>query len=811
MTKKLLQFISAAGATLLLFWALSNPLGPAPPLGPLLNPATGFWATAGLNDHNQDVRARLPENALTDSVNIYYDKKRIPHIFASNSHDLYFAQGFITARDRLWQMELQTYAAAGRLSEILGPQTKSNDRYQRRIGMGFAAEKALQGIMGNEQTAEAVKAYAAGVNAWIDQLQTAELPVEYKILDYRPEEWTPMKTALLLKYMTYTLAGNNGDLRMSNTRAYFGDEFIKNVLDTQSPLMQPTIPSGTTWNFDPIQVQKPDSFFTPSTVKNTMPFQPDRANGSNNWAVSGSKTASGYPILANDPHLNLTLPSIWYAVQLHGPNQNVMGVTLPGAPAVIIGFNEQVAWGTTNVGADVWDWYEIEFRDSTLSEYRYDGKWRPTKKRAEKIKIKGEETFIDTVVYTHHGPVVQTFSGDPMRSNIPKYHAMRWIAYEQSNELKYFFDINRAKNYGDYKKALRNYESPAQNWVFADSSDIAITVAGKYPKKWPEQGRYISDGSNPKYDWQDWIPFEQIPSIKNPERGFVSSANQNPTDDLYPYYLDDEFAPFERGRRINDRLTAMQNITPQDIQQLQLDTYSYHAKTVLPVLLRNLRTDTLSKASQQAYHTLENWNLYNDADLIAPSVFNAWWDAFFAALWGDEYGTTDLPLEWPSRDETVQLIKKNDSTLQWIDDVTTTKKETLSDLINRSFHTALENLINKQGSFSKNWKWGYVNGADINHVGRIPGFGRTNLFASGGEESINATHGSHGPSWRMVVQLGPEVKAWGIYPGGQSGHPGSKYYDNMVDDWVSGKLYPLWFMKKRPAHTDSVAYSITLN
>lgn len=443
--KKILQLLAAAGTTLLLFWGLSNPLGPAPPLGPLLNPASGFWANSAVGEASNQ-KIVLDDTALSDSVKVYYDELRIPHIFASNNRDLYFAQGYITARDRLWQMEFQTHAAAGRLSEIIGERTFEYDRYQRRIGMVYAAERALQGIMEDPESAEVVNAYAAGVNAYIHQLSVAEYPLEYKILNYAPEEWTPLKTALLLKYMTYTLAGNNGDLRMSNTLAYFGDDFIKNVLDTKVNLMQPTIPTSKKWDFNPLTVQKPDSFFVPSAVKNVQPFQPDPLNGSNNWAVSGSKTASGYPILANDPHLNMTLPSIWYAVQLHGPNQNAMGVSLPGAPAIVVGFNENIAWGTTNVGADVWDWYEIQFRDSSLTEYCYDSEWKSTEKRIEEIKIKGQDAFVDTITYTHHGPVTQNFSGEPMRSNIPKYHAMRWIAYEKSNELKYFFKINRAEN-----------------------------------------------------------------------------------------------------------------------------------------------------------------------------------------------------------------------------------------------------------------------------------------------------------------------------------------------------------------------------
>lgn len=808
MTKKVFQLLSSVGASILLFWLLSIPLGPAPPLGPFLNPTTGFWANAVTGDPD-DHTTSLPDNKLSDTVSVYFDDHNIPHIFAQNDQDLYFAQGYITARDRLWQMEMQTHAAAGRLSEIIGPDMLQYDRYQRRIGMVYAAEKALEEMMENKATAQAVQAYAAGVNAWIEQLDRADYPLEYKILDYTPEEWTPLKTALLLKNMTYTLAGSNGDLQMSNTRAFFGDNFIRNILDIEPELNDPVIPANQKWDFDPLPIQEPDSLFVPSIVDGIPPFESDPHNGSNNWTISGSKTASGYPILANDPHLNMTLPSIWYAVQLHSPDQNVMGVSLPGAPAVIVGFNEKVAWGTTNVSADVWDWYEIEYRDSTLSEYRYDGQWKSTQKRVENIEVKGEETVVDTVTYTHHGPVVQTGGGEPMRSNIPKQHAMRWIAFEKSNELRYFLDINRAEGYEDYREALRHYHSPAQNWVFADSSDIALTVTGKYPLKWNEQGRFISDGSDPKYDWQDWIPFEHIPSVKNPERGFVSSANQDPVDNSYPYYLDDDFVPYERGRRINEQLAAMDGITSQDMQQLQMDSYSYHAQTMLPTLLESLTADTLSTSKKEALDKLKTWNYENKGDLVAPSLFKYWWEALDGAIWNDEYSSINHPLKRPARDQTAEIIR-SDSAVQWYDDITTAKTETLDNLIDRSFHHAFSRLGDEFGSFGDAWKWRYVNDTDINHIAQIPGLGRADVFTDGGAESINAVRGSHGPSWRMVVELGPEIKAQGIYPGGQSGNPGSPNYDNMIDDWAEGELYPLWFMQQKPDGEDSVIYSIVL-
>ena len=800
--------MASLSATIVLFIVLSISIGPAPPLGPFLNPNTGFWANAVTGDSKSQTIS-LDSGELRDSVRVYFDEYQIPHIFAQNDHDLYFAQGYITARDRLWQMEFQTYAAAGRLSEFLGPRTVPYDRYQRRIGMGFAAEQALKGINKNENTREAVEAYAAGVNAWIKQLGPEDYPLEYKIMNFEPGKWTPLRSALLFKNMTYTLAGRNSDLRMSNTRAYLGDSFISEVMDLDPSWNDPTIPSGTPWNFEPLEAQKPNSNFQPSTAQDLQPFQPDPMNGSNNWAVSGSKTKSGYPILANDPHLNMTLPSIWYTLQLHSPSVNAMGVSLPGAPSVIIGFNEDIAWGTTNVGADVWDWYEIEFRDSTLTEYRYDGEWRDTEKRIEEIKVKGSETITDTVFYTHHGPVVQDFSGESMRSGIPKLHAMRWIAYEESNEVNYFLKINRADNYEDYRNALRDFKSPAQNWVFADQKDIALTVTGQYPLKWENQGRFISDGSDPLYDWQGWVPFEQIPSVKNPGRGFVSSANQDPTAPDYPYYLDDDFAPFERGKRINERLGAMNEITREDMQKLQLDNYSYHAAKVLPMMLETLDTDTLSGTGKESVRLLAEWNYHNDSSEIAPSIFKYWWDALYREIWSDEYNSVEAGMSWPERDQVAYLVL-NRPELSWYDNRHTDEKETLEMLINRAFYRAMNNLKEEYGTMGDNWQWGNVSDTDIGHLAQLPGFGKEDLFTGGGAESVNAIRGSHGPSWRMVVELGPEIKAYGLYPGGQSGNPGSPFYDNMIDDWNAGELYPLWFIKNETVESDSVTYSLTI-
>jgi penicillin amidase len=774
--------------------SLNTKFGSVPPLGKFFDPNAGFWANA---ETNAPQSQELDIPGLKDEVSVYYDERRIPHIFAQNEHDLYLAQGYIVARDRLFQMEMQAYDAAGRLAEIVGPSLLNRDKQTRRWGMPYGAERAWQEIQNDPDMLAVIEAYADGVNAYINELSPAEYPLEYKILDFAPEHWEPIKTALLLKNMTRTLAAGNSDNRTSNTLAYFGDDFVNRFFTQEPELNDPIIPPGREWDFEADIPEAPDSLYVPASAKELEAFTTEEGIGSNNWAVSGSKTASGYPILANDPHLSLTLPSIWYEMQLYAPGVNTYGVSLQGSPGVIIGFNEDVAWGVTNAGSDVLDWYEIEFRDETMQEYRHDGQWKPTSTRIEEIKVRGQETVMDTVIYTHHGPVTKVGSR-VNEERAPAYHAMRWIAHEPSNDLRTFYGLNRAENYNDYVAALKEYTAPAQNFVFASNEgDIALWVNGKLPRKWEQQGRTVSDGTDPKYDWQGWIPRDQVPHIKNPNRGFVSSANQEPAASDYPYYLNDDFAPFERGRRINDLLEAMEDITPKDMQEMQKDAYSYYASTFLPSLLAWTDTDSLTEEEQIIYDLMTQWNYYMDADEMAPSIFRKWAGNFYRAVMYDEYETTDALLRYPSRDVFVEVVK-NDAGFSFIDNIETEAKETREDIATATLKESVSELTNAWGELGDRWKWGVAINNDIDHLAKIPGMGIQNVYSSGSSDAINATRGGKGPSWRMVVELGPEVKGWGVYPGGASGNPGSPNYDSMVETWRTGGLFELNFFKKEP-------------
>lgn len=785
-------------------FVLNTKMGSIPPIGKFFNPNAGFWGNA---ETSTPKSFDLKLDGLKDKVTIYFDERRVPHIFAENDYDLYFAQGYITAQDRLFQMEIQVYDASGRLTEIGGKVALEKDKKTRRLGMSHGAEISLSEMEKDPKSKQALDAYTDGVNTYISNLSKADYPLEYKILDIAPERWTNLKTAHLLKTMTKMLAGGNNDVAMSNVTQFLGNDFVEKVFNTRPTLQDPIIPPSRKWDFNAFKVQKPDSIFNPTISSDINEFERFEGIGSNNWAVSGSKTKSGYPILANDPHLGLTLPSIWYEIQLHAPGINTYGVSIQGVPGIIIGYNENIAWGVTNVAADVMDWYEIKFKDDTKKEYWHDNKWKSTSFRVEKYKIPGEESVIDTVVYTHHGPVTELKSYVNPESE-PIYHALRWIAHEPSTEITTFYKLNRAKNYDEYVEALSYFVAPAQNFAFASNEgDIALWVNGKFPNKWEYQGRTVSDGTNPLYDWQAWIPHEHNPHVKNPERGFVSSANQYSAAEDYPYYLGEDYASFERGRRINDRLAELSDITVKDMQDLQLDNFSYLAETILPDMLKWIKKNELNEIELKWLDLLSDWDYYNEAELYEPTVFDAWWGLFNRSLYADAYSKTDAPLRIPPRDRLIDFLKDG-SISQLFSTSKISESELLASLATSSYKKALDRLFTIFDEDSDEWLWGYYLENDISHLANIPGLSELGVFTSGSYESVNANYGGHGPSWRMVVEVGPEVKGYGVYPGGPSGNPGSSNYTEMLEGWRTGKLFELNFFKKEP---ETYNYKIQIN
>ncbi len=763
------------------------------PMGKLLSPQHGLWQNA--EPVGQDISSSLSFPSLKGKVDVFFDERLVPHVFAENDLDAFFVQGFLHAKFRLWQMELQTLSAAGRVSEIVGDVALNHDREFRRLGMVFGAENSLREMEANDTTKMECDAYTAGVNAYIESLTESKLPLEYKLLGYKPEKWSNLKTALFLKYMAYDLAAHENDLELTNAFSFFSKSDFAKLFPVYQDSMDPIIPKGTIYQQPKVQLKMPpiaDSlYFGKDSLQAEEFAKPDRDNGSNNWALSGSKTKSGAPILCNDPHLGLNLPSIWYEMQLSTPTFNAYGATFPGAPYIIIGFNDSCAFGFTNGGRDVRDYYEIRFKDESRNEYWFNNEWKKTTFRYEKIKIAGKPDFIDTVAYTLFGPVMYDKSFSGKRSGNGKNYAVRWTAHDPSNELMLFNVLNRAKNYDDYNKAVVNLQTPGQNVVFAcKNGDIAIRTQGDFPAKWKGQGDFIMPGTDSTFMWQGMIPMDETPFQYNPERGFVSSANQHPADSSYPYYLGRDY-PAPRGFIINRMLASMQQVTPEDMMAMQTDNYNVFAEMARPIMLNNIKEDLLNDTDKKYLGLLKNWNLRNDADSKGATVFAIVWKSFFDTTFNDEYASMKGPVMKPFESTLLEAVLK-DSAYKFIDNISTEQLETLPDIVTAAFKKAVNDL--SKAATENKLEWAKHKDTRISHLLKLPVFSRLHLPVGGGTHIINATKSDHGPSWRMVVSLTKETEAYAVYPGGQNGNPGSIYYDSFVDQWVNGKYYRLWMM-----------------
>ncbi|MBX2963420.1 MAG: penicillin acylase family protein [Cyclobacteriaceae bacterium] len=813
---KPLKIVLSLSITLLLVWSLNKSWvvggNRIPPLGKFLDPFHGFWQNMEPNDHKLPQQLNIP--GLKEPVTLVFDSILIPHVFAQNEEDLYLAQGYVTAMHRLWQMEFQTHAAAGRVSELIGAgkddAVLNYDKGQRRLGMVFAAEHAFKRMEGDPVANMVAFKYAEGINAYIQSLSYKDFPLEYKLMDYAPEEWTPLKSALLLRSMAQTLNMGDKDVQMTNALALFGKEMVDLLYPDLEPMGAPIVDRTNRWDFEPVKINDIPPALPAELIAISNLTTPDPNIGSNNWAISGSKTKTGTPILCNDPHLNITLPSIWYAIQLQTPTVNAMGVSLPGAPGVIIGFNDSIAWGVTNAQRDLVDWYKITFENSRKEKYELDGEWKETRKVVEKITVRDQAVVYDTVVFTHWGPV--PYDESYRAENNRMHYAFRWIAHDESEELLTFYKLNRAKNYNDYMKALDHYSSPAQNFVFASvTGDIAMRIQGKFPVRRKGEGKFVLDGSKSASGPQAYIPFQHNVMDKNPERGFVSSANQYPADATYPYYINAVSYEAYRNRRINTILRESSAITVTDMMNLQNDNYSIKAEEVLPFLLDHLDAAALSDSEKYGHQVLKAWDYYYHADAEGAAYFEAWWTNLFPMIW-DEIRNDQLSLSYPTAWNTINLMKTKPD-LEFYDRKDTPEIETLTDLIRQSFSMAVEDIMEwkEKNKAADKIRWADYKDTYIEHLTRTEAFG-FHVQHGGHANAVNASSRKHGPSWRMVVSVekdGP--KAFATYPGGQSGNPGSLHYSSMLEHWSNGKYFKLLFLQKPEDAGKQSFFSTTLN
>lgn len=789
MKKISFNFLYPLLALILLTTVLNREIFMVPPLGFFLNPFSGVVQ----NEKSQDTNLEL-DFGHKESIEILFDDRTVPHIFAHNQNDMFFAQGYVTAADRLWQMDFLSYVSAGRLSEILGENLLSYDRQQRRLGMLSAAKVALKYIEACPETKNALDNYTKGVNNYIRNLSEANLPLEYKLLDYRPEPWTNLKSVLIVKYMAALLSGYEDDRTASYLLAALGpkeyDKLFSNYFINEN---------SDHFSIDLVKDSlKPDSyidfpFLESSPQIPTSSFNPRL--GSNGWAVGPDKSASGAAILCNDPHLNLSLPAVWYELQLQSDETNVYGYAIPGTPGVISGYNQHIAWGLTNGSTDVRDLFKLELKGD-YSQYKLDGSWKNTQLTIEDIKIKNKKTFYDTVFYTIYGPI----SSDSRFGNSDEAgFATNWTLYDPSNELLTFIKLNKASNYQEFKNAIQHYKCPVQNFTYADvKGNIGSHLQGNIRKRQTNgRGKYILDGTRSDHLSTEMLTSE-LPFAYNPDCGFVYAANNNPFHNNDPFYVNGHYSELRSGK-IKELLSRPGKFTIDAMKLIQLNNTNRLAELAIPILIK-----FISKDSNNNYYVkkLREWDYKYNEETKMTYMFERWWALIQENTWDE---LRRFPKASAVPDDLVLLdLINNDPDNKYFDNLSTDKKETAEDIVRLSF----ENLT--QRWFIDPMKWVSSNKVNIMHLLDVSAFSKQNIPSLGNPNAIDALSNNWGPSLRFIVEMGEKPQGYGIYAGGQSGNPASKEYDRFVDDWTSGKYYKHNFLLSKEEGESHTKYKWTI-
>jgi penicillin G amidase len=797
--------LGSAGAVLLLGVAAyigARPLGPLPPLGPLLDPANGLWASVRTAELPPLAAGSIP--GLTAEVSVTYDDRGVPHIFASNTLDAYRALGYVVARDRLFQIDLQTRAGGGTLTELVGERALPLDRSTRALGMPRAAEQRVLQADTTTHTWRMAMAYADGVNAWTRSLSARDMPVEYKLLGREPRVYGPVDMMHMLNRMGYTLSSSEDELRQVRAAALIGQEAALALFSPHSPIVEPIQPNGQRApRRDAVVLPppgRPDS--TALALVNAfgrtdlrlalgLPERGPDAVGSNNWAVAPAKSSTGTALLAGDPHLELTLPSIWYEAHLVVPDSfDVSGVTIPGLPGIVIGFTRDVAWTFTNVGADVMDFY-LETVDDPMSptQYRLDGAWQRLERRVERY-LDGNGLLLaeDTLRFTHRGP---------LRRINDRWISHRWTVLEgDGREMEVFDRAARATSATSLLDDMAaHFLAPAQNMLAADNQGvIAIRSTGRYPIR-PDSGRgdVLRDGSTRRSDWLgDWSVAE-YPQSFAPAQGYLASANQQPMDPkVEPRYMGTDWERPWRAIRINELMRGTERASVDDLRAWQTEPRSARADVFVPAFVQAARNGPPKPSLVRAGQLLADWDRRYTRENERAVLFEAAMTELSRRLWDElRDDAEDGARSGPTPTDMMTALLLDAPASPWWNQVGSNSTETRDDILADALEAAYDELVETIGApDSGTWAWSRHRTATINHLLRIPSLGRSGIPMQGGSGTLNPSTGpgTHGASWRMVVELGEEVRALGTYPGGQSGHPASVRYDDRLRAWREGQL-----------------------
>lgn len=770
---------------------------------------------------------------LTGAVDIYRDDYGVPHIYADNIHDLFLAQGYVHAQDRFYQMDFWRHQTAGRLSEMYGDGLVGTDKFLRTVGWQRLAEQEY--ALADAETKAILDAYAEGVNAYIGNRSAAALSLEYSILalnglQYTPEPWQPPSTLAWAKAMAWDLGGNlDGEITRAILNQKLGvakaTEYMPIAYPADHPVIMPD-PAISANALDGLQTQI-------AQINEALGGKFDGI-GSNNWVIAGSRTTTGLPLLANDPHLSIQMPSIWYEVGLHCRAISetcpfdVTGFSFAGAPGVIIGHNNRIAWGMTNVGPDVQDLFIEKINPANPNQYEVNGEWRDMVIVNETIKVKGGGEEPLTIRYTRHGPLIsevyglEDFAADSGLDASAQYaFALRWTALEVNQTWRAILNLNRAQNFEDFRNALRDFAAPSQNMVYADvEGNIGYQVPGNIPIRKNGEGQAPVEGWADEYEWERYIPFDELPYAYNPPQGYIATANNAVVGPDYPYLISLDWDPGYRAKRIVELIEAQPKISIDYIQQIQGDDMNVGATEVLPYLLAALEGFQFGTPGQaQAADALRGWDYQMRIESQPAALYMSFFNALLEATFHDDL-PADQGLEdyWPGGGADNWLVLRAILATPdnaWWDNAATPTAETRDDILRQAFTDGYAALEDRLGKNMETWQWGalhsaiFVN-ATVGRSGVAPIealFNRGPFPTAGGSSIVNATGwnmtrddqaepdnpyriGSV-PSMRMIVDLSNLDNSFTIHSTGQSGHAYHDHYIDMADPWRLIEYHPM--------------------
>jgi len=801
---------------------------------------TGFgftWVKVTAPKSFPQVDGEIHLAGLDGPVNVYRDGMGIPNIYSTSAHDLFMAQGYVHAQDRFWQMDCWRHIGSGRLVEMFGKSQLETDAFLRTLGWAQIAQE--EAATSSPEAVAIMNAYAEGVNAYLADHAGMQLSLEYGILkllnpDYKPEPWAPLDSLTWAKAMAWDLRGNMDEeieraiLLKSFTPEQVGELYPPYPSD--HPVVVSQIGGSVTTGSESLTADYQSLIIANSllesvsekfTALDSLLGSAGAGIGSNNWAVSGKLTATGTPLLANDPHLSIQMPSIWYQIGMHcRPKSDacpyeIAGFSFPGNPGVIIGHNDRIAWAVTNVGPDVMDLYIEKVNPDNPNQYEVNGQWVDMTVRIETLKVGGGDPVTITIRSTRHGPIItDTYGLDKFHEQagveVPENYAiaLRWTALEPTHIFEAIWGFNKAQNWEEFRQAARYWAVPSQNLLYADvDGNIGYQTPGNIPFRKNGDGRLPVPGWTDDYEWTGYIPFEELPYTFNPTEGYIVTANNqvNPRD--YPYLIATDWDYGFRAQRIVDMITnAPGKIDIAYIQQMQGDDYDSNATTLVPLLIQVKFDDP---HLVEICDMLKEWDYQARMDSAPAALFEVFWKRLLASTFQD-----DLPEDyWPEGSsrwfEVMRSLVLQPESPWWDDKYTSDRVEKRDDIFASAFAEAVAEIEKLQGKDPAKWNWGDLHTATFNNqtlgksgIALIENlFNRGPFRTAGGASIVNATgwNATRGfevtsiPSMRMIVDLGDMRNSLTVHTTGESGHAYHPHYIDMADLWRNIQYYPmLW-------------------